>query len=361
MAKVALNYLPLPGFEVAAGTEVSMDCTGPGWFDGRESMRLGGDGIIVSGPDSRILGPALPLDLAVFADVGWTTATWSGYAEAKVNGGKLPTLLVSGSVDKNTKSRWLFSPRTALIQSLSGGQTLKGIVQRSMHRNESGELFIEERNGTTPSHESLLSYELIYQARPRPSLSTVFAGYYNDADIISWDPNVDRTVPVGRLKLAGVESEIAWTGSAGRLWANFSILQMVGWERAAGVVSSGISYSSYDLPLRSSPAVQKGYGEDLNNWPNQALKVFGNFAVSERLGLHADAQFFWDYQGARDGFAAQYRPILGLTQSLFVLNLLGTVGNHRMAYDEGNSRPSPHRARFIREDQAAGFSIGYAL
>jgi hypothetical protein len=150
--------------------------------------------------------------------------------------------------------------------------------------------------------------------------------------------------------------------------------------------------------LRNSNAVQTGYGSDLNNWPNQAFKAFGDVALSEQVRVHADAQFLWDYRGSLDGLAGlekaiqgdslesrveeslrkvreegvfgldtrvnvslRWRPLPNLEAGLFILNLLGEGGNHRMAYDEGNSRPSPHRIRFIREERAAGLTLGYSL
>jgi hypothetical protein len=144
--------------------------------------------------------------------------------------------------------------------------------------------------------------------------------------------------------------------------------------------------------------VQKGYGNDLNNWPNQAFKIFGQYALGPNLQLHGNAQFFWDYQGAKDGLAAlelavqgdslegpveealrkireqdafglnsrlnfllRYTPTPKLKFNVFVLNLLGPGTNRRHAYDSGNNRPSPHRVRFIREERAAGLGIEYAL
>jgi outer membrane receptor protein involved in Fe transport len=399
MAAGRVNYTPSPWLSMAMGGEVSLDSVGPGWFQGQESMRMGGDGIIVSGDDSRILGPnSLLAENAVFAGDGWSTHTFSAYAEAKLDPGRWPALILSGRADKNTYSQWLLSPRAALIGHPAEGQILKAIAQRSTHRNESGELFIEHQNGTEPTYESLVTYELIHQVQLRKNLATTLSGYYNDADIIDWDPVADRTVHLGRLRLAGFEGELAWNYGHGRWGANYSLLQQIDWEMADGITSTGISYSDYNQPLKSSKAIQTGYGEDLNNWPNQAFKAFGNYALADNLMLHGNGQFFWDYQGSRDGLAAlertakgdssgiqaieairkvrqegifglnfrlnlsaQYSPVPRLKATVSVQNLLGTGGNQRYAFDEGNNRLSPHRARYIREDRAFSLSLGYSL
>lgn len=393
-----LNYNPQTWMGLAVGGEVSLDSSGPGWFDAPETMRMGGDGIIVSGPESPILGVNLPVERAVFAGDGWSTWTWSGFAEGKMDFGERATVVVSGRADKNTYSQWLLSPRAALLLHPAEGQIVKAIVQRSVHRNESGELFIENRNGTEPTYETLVDYELMHQAVLRKNCSTTLSAFYNDADIIDWDPTADRTSPLGNLSLAGMEAEVAWNFGNGRWGANYSLLQQIDWKMAPGVISTGISYSDYNQPLRGSKAVQTGYGGDLNNWPNQAVKAFGNYAVADNLMLHFDGQLFWEYQGSLDGLAAlqrsaqgdslesqveeaigkirqegvfgancrfnlaaQYSPLRRLKLTFSALNLLGTGGNHRYAFDSGNNRMSPHRIRYIREERAFGLTAGYSL
>jgi hypothetical protein len=286
----------------------------------------------------------------------------------------------------------------ALIGSLPRQQTLKGIYQRSMHRNESGELYIENRKGTRPSYETLNSYEMIHQSKPSERIASTLSLFYNDADVVAWNPVIDRSMPVGRLKLAGMEAELAWNVKDGRCGANYSLLQMIDWKMSPGVTSSGVSYSDYNQALRNSDVVQTGYGKDLNNWPNQAFKIFGNLPLAEDLALHADAQMFWDYRGSKDGLAAleraaqgdslerqveaavgkvrdenvfglnsrvnvsaHYAPGARVKISLFVLNLMGTETNRRHAFDEGNNRLSPHRIRFIREERAVGIRLACSL
>lgn len=392
------NYRPVGWLEAALGAEAALESTGPGWGDSPDYFRTGGDGVIVSGPESPILGPNLAPEDAYFAGDGWSTRTFSVYVEAQTKAASLPTLLLSGRADKNTNSQWLLSPRAAVIARLPHEQMVKAIVQRSAHRNESGELYIEDVNGTTPSYETLLSYELIHQARIRKRAQSSLSLFYNDADVLAWDPAVDRTLPIGNLELIGFEAEIAWEILEGRWGANYSLVQQIDWNLAPGTRSSGISYADYDQPLRNSQSVQSSYGEDLNNWPNQSLKLFGNFPIAKDLVLHGDAQIFWDYQGAKDGLAAlqragegdsleadladalrkvrdegtygmigrlnlslQYAPTSRIRLGAYVFNLLGTSANQRHSLDVGNMRFSPSRVRFIREERAAGLTAWYSL
>lgn len=393
------DYRPQPWFEAAFGGDAARESTGPGWWEGPETMRTGGDGIIVSGPDSRILAPGIPGSDTVFAGDGWATATYSAYLESKFTPGSLPTLLLSGRADKNTQSQWLFSPRLAVIGSLPGGdQTLKGIIQHSEHRNESGELFIENQNDTKPSYESLLSLELIHQARWGKRVSTALSMFYNDGDVLAWDPEADRSLPEGNLRLVGCEFQADWEAAGGRWGANYAVLEMVDWRLEPGIGSSGVSYADYSQPLKGTKMVQRGYGNSLNNWPNQALKAYGDLPISKTFYIHGDAQLFWDYQGAKDGlsalavaaqgdssrakveaslakvrdagaygpnlrvnFSASFRPNAKVRLNAYVLNLLGAGSNARYAYDVGGDRPSPARVRFFREARAVGLEMGYSL
>ncbi|MBW8887954.1 MAG: TonB-dependent receptor plug domain-containing protein [Fibrobacteres bacterium] len=396
---VKLDYRPRPWFETAIGSDIAREWTGPGWWDAPGDFRTGGDGIILSGPDSPIIGKEMPASRAVYAGTGWSTYTYSGYFESKFAPASLPTALLSARVDKNTQSQWLFSPRLALISPLPGrDQTLKAIIQRSEHRNESGELYIEHKNGTTPSYESLLSLELIHQMHWRKRLETAISFFYNDADLLVWDPEADRSLPDGNLKTAGGEAEAEWHLEAGHFGVSYAVMEMVDWRLAPGVTSSGISYSQYDQTLHGSTLVQTGYGQSLNNWPNQSIKAFAEFPISTAFTLHADGQLFWDYQGPQDGLAAiqaavqgdsiqpqvdqaisrireegvygpncrinlmaVYKPTGKINVSAYVLNLLGTASNERYAFDVGNDRTSPARVRFFREDRALGFKVGLSL
>lgn len=395
-----LDYRPRPWLEAAFGGDAARESTGPGWWEGPETMRTGGDGIIVSGPDSRILAPGIPASDTIYAGEGWATATYSGYFESKISPTSLPTILISGRADKNSQSQWLFSPRLAVIGTLPGGeQTLKGIVQRSEHRNESGELFIENQKGTTPSYETLLSLELIHQARWGKAANTAVSAFYNDADVLAWDPETDRSLPEGNLRLLGCEAQADWEAAGGRWGASYALMEMVEWRLEPGITSSGVSYSDYDQKLRGTNLIQHGYGNSLNNWPNQSLKAYGDFPLARTFSLHGDAQLFWDYRGPEDGLAAlavaaqgdsargeavdaalakirdagaygpnlrvnlsaTYRPNAKARISAYALNLLGSGSNARYAYDVGGDRPSPARVRFFREARAIGLGIGYSL
>lgn len=387
--------------EVAFGAEVSWDRYGPGWGDGEEDMRLGENGFIVSGPDSNAIDPSSGGSAdrdgtALFAGDGWTTSTYSFFSEANLKVRPWLKILLSGRADRSTYSDWLVSPRIALIARLADRHVLKLVGQESRRFNTAGQDFTDVRNGRDPDSESLIGLELIYSASVDDRLSFDLAGFWNDVEVIAFDPDVNATTPVGNLRLYGLEAEIGFKGSRGRAGANYSFVKQLDWDLAPGVTRNGISYADYDLPLRGSNAVLQGIGNDLNNWPNQSFKIFGRLTLSKRMTIHADARIQWDFQGREDSleglrlavagepeqadverairrvrevdafepdfranasFSYELRDNLGLRIS--VQNLLGANGNKRYSYDEGENRAAPRRVRFVEEPRALEIRVEY--
>lgn len=395
--RTIVNWQAVDSVEIALGTEYSWDRFGPGWGDGKKDMRFGEDGIIVSGPSSNAIEEADKDGTAIFAGNGWSTDTYSFFAEANVTIDPRLKLLLSGRADKNTYSEWLYSWRTALITEIADGHTLKFIAQQSQRMSTAGQLFALDRNKEDPDTETLTGLEVIYSAYADEPLSFRLSGFWNDAEIIAWNQNAQATSLVGDLRLAGFDAELSYTWSFGEVGASYSLVKQLDWQLADGVSSSGISYSDYNQRLRKSDAVQTGVGNDINNWPNQAFKFHGRVNLSEQLTLHVDGRFLWDFQGAKDGLtglakAVEGLPVYGavgsalarvedagaydydfrlnasltydysenLSLQIFAQNLLGRDGNKRYSYDfSGNNRTSPHRVRFTEEPRTFGILLRY--
>jgi outer membrane receptor protein involved in Fe transport len=408
-ARGLLNWQAADWAEIALGTEYSWDRFGPGWGDGKKDMRLGENGIIVSGPSSNAIDPtsggsANKDGNALFVGDGWSTHTFSLFTEANVTLQPWLKILLSGRADKNTYTDYLFSPRVALISNFAEGHYLKLIAQRSVRMNTAGQLFADDRNDNDSDAEKLTSVELTYSAYPGDPLSLNFSGFWNDVEVIAFQGDLNVTRHVGDLQLIGLEPEISYRWSFGRVGANYSWVKQLDWNLASDLPSSGISYSDYNQPLKNAPlgcgappavpcATQRGVGNDLNNWPNQAVKLFGRVALFDRLTLHVDARFMWDFQGAKDGLkglrqalpgnaaveealravndvdtfeldfrfdaSLSYALCEGLEAQFFVQNLFGANRKKRYAYDGGNGDPSPRKVRFIEEPRTFGLRIDY--
>ncbi|NRB38041.1 MAG: hypothetical protein HRU20_06175 [Pseudomonadales bacterium] len=83
--------------------------------------------------------------------------------------------------------------------------------------------------------------------------------------------------------------------------ANYSYVEQRTWQLSQGLNRSGVSYSDYQQDIGNG--LQTGEGNDLNNWPNQAIKLVFRYAFNHSLTLHSDARVFWNFQGSQDGLS----------------------------------------------------------
>jgi hypothetical protein len=362
-------------------------------------MRLGEGGNIVSGPDSRAIrtgnsGSADRDSAQIYVGDGWTTHTGSVFAEINIEPWADQHLLLSGRVDRATYSNWALSPRLAFISRLRERHFLKLIVQRSERMNTAGQLLAEHESGADPSSETLRGVELRYSAYRRRNLAFHASIFRNSVDVLGWDGEDNRTVPVGELELYGLEGEFEYRWRSGKLAANYALTKQLDWSLDPAFDSSGISYSDYRQSLGSS--VQMDRGNDLNNWPNQALKVVASWAATERLQLRLNGFVLWDYQGSMDGLEGLLAAVQGTPDQAAVeasvaeirsrdvyelqagvngsirvalrpnvelqilgYNLLGGDRLKRYAYDAGNDDPAPRRVRYVEEPTAFGVRLSF--
>jgi outer membrane receptor protein involved in Fe transport len=393
--QVLAHIKPLEIVDAAVGVEYSHDHFGPAWGDSEQNLRMGDNSNIISSPNSNAYGyPTLggvdPTQ-AVFVGNGWDTDTISGLAEVNIKPTRWINLLLSGRADKNSYSELLLSPRVALVSPLNDRNVIKLIWQNAKRMNTAEQLLISEQAKTHAAPEIVSNVELNYTTLVRSDLQLTFDGYYGQGQIVAWSAPLKATIPLGYLRYWGAEAEVAYSKGPLKVGANQSVVKQISWKLGPGVTSSGISYASYNATLAPG-IVQTGYGNDLNNWPDYATKLFGNYAVLSWVTLHLDAQAFWGMQGAQDGLTALENttastPVGGqvqqaveaiheqngygvdfnldasvqaqLTESLSVTaygaNLAGT--SRRYFYDAGNTTPAPFRFSWVDEPRTFGASL----
>ena len=384
-----INWKTSDSTEIAFGAEYSYERFGAGWGDSIHDMRLGEDGNIVSGPGSRAIragngGSADDDGTEIFIGNGWETDTLSLYTESNIVQSDDSRWLFSIRFDKNSYSDWMFSPRIAYITNLDDQSSLKTIVQRSNRMNTAGQLLSDDVNQRPADEETMNGIEVIYETQIDNELRWAASVFYNDQMVIGWDGDENRTRFLGDLSVYGMEFELARTESWGQWGVNASYVKQHDWQLASGVLSSGISYSDYNLEV--GDGIQTGFGDDLNNWPNLAVKFFSQYRLSDDLIIHADARYFSEMTGARDGWyglraavadtddeqavnevigdleshdvygsdfrvnlSLQYLISQNLELTLGVQNLIGSNENRRYSYDTGNDDPAPRRVRYIEE------------
>ncbi|MFC1555301.1 TonB-dependent receptor plug domain-containing protein [candidate division KSB1 bacterium] len=396
-----INWYPEDRLELAAGAEYSFYSFGSGWFDDDNDMKLGENGIIVSGPFSNAIlagneGSAERDSTEIFVGSGWNSHMYSLFSEANLEIKSGFKALLSGRMDKNTYSDWLFSPRIALITNIFNDHYAKLIVQRSVRMNTAGQLYTDDFNGNEYGTETLKGLELIYSAYIGDDLLLNLSCFRNNIDIIAWDDEINASNPVGRLKLYGIEGEYKQTLPFGNIGASYSFVKQLDWKLEEGVFRSSISYSDYNQPV--GDGIQTGYGNDLANWPNQAFKLFGRFSLLNRITFHIDSRILWDFQGSKDGLTGLSNAVAGTADEAAVsnsinevnnvntyendfrsnfslsyllnenfemqfygLNVFGANKNKRYSYDYGNDKTAPAGVRFVEEPRVWGLKLNYRI
>jgi outer membrane receptor protein involved in Fe transport len=386
--------------EIALGAELCRNHFGAPWGKSEDDMKLGDNGIIVSDAGSNAIrdgnvGNADRDGTAIFVGDGWSTNSSALFSEVNLELQPGYKLLLSGRLDKNRFTNWLISPRVVLIANVGEGHYLKFIGQRSVRMNTASQLFTESHKGLETNTETLQGFELIYTRLVSDRLQFSITGFRNSIDIIAWDSDDNVTEPLGQLELYGIELEFGHHWASGELGLNYSVSSQLDWTLVAGETKSGVSYSDYNQPI--GDGLQTGQGNDLGNWPNHTLKMFGRLSLTERIVLHLNTRIVFDYQGSKDGLTGLSSAVAGTSDELAVANALQQVeavgafdtdyrtnasvvyvspynlnaglyvqnliksNNYRYAYDNGNKRPSPKGVRFTEEPTTWGVKIGYGF
>lgn len=403
--RTLVNWQTSERIEIALGTEYSWDFFGAGWGDDIKNMRLGERGHIINGPSSNALEPGVTgsadrFGNELFVGDGWHTNTHSFFMETNISHSARLKSVVSGRIDKNTFSDWLFSPRIALISNVAEGHVLKIVAQQSQRMSTAGQLLALNQDNISPESETISAIELIYSTFTKNKLSFSVSTYWNDAQVIAWDNSIESTNLVGDLQVFGIEPELRYKWKNGVWGLSYSLAKQLDWQLAPGVPSSGVSYADFNQPLSGSPgAVLTAIGNDLNNWYNQTLKFHGRVTLVEKLTMHVDTRLLWDYQGARDGLTGLANAVDGLpveadvlaaitkvetvgtydydfrlnasidyelsnnfSVQVFAQNLLGRGRNKRYSYDfSGTHRAAPDRVRFTEEPTTWGVHLEYGF
>jgi outer membrane receptor protein involved in Fe transport len=384
----------------ALGVEYSRLSFGPGvGTDADSGFKMGDGSDIVSGPASQSVDPAGKLlggngtTTPIFAGNGWSTNALAALGETSLEFHKLFTVLGSARLDKNTYSRYLFSPRLVVMSRFGNGGVLKGIVQQSKRMNTAEQLYVEHRAGGTSAPETLTGYELAYTVPIAEPLSLSTSGFYNQAQILAWNGK-DATVRVGDLSLYGVEGEARYSRREATVAISQSFVGQVKWKLATGQTGSGISYSDYNRPVDMANGVtMTGFGNNLNNVPQSVTKAYATYTLAGFTG-HLDARVLWGWAGYKDGLTSlqnaaagtpkqaaveqalaatdgtnlygvdfrlnaslRYRLWRTISVSAYVMNLLGNGQNKRYSYDAGINSASPNRIGWVSEPRAFGLQV----
>ncbi|MBN1763777.1 MAG: TonB-dependent receptor, partial [Sedimentisphaerales bacterium] len=389
-----LNYKPeSERIKAAAGLEFSYDTVGPAWGkDEDEGLRLADS--IISGPSSDAFGSGYrqvdETNERYFpVGKGWETYSHAFLGEINVKLTPKLTTLLSARLDKHSYTDYMFSPRAAWIYEAGKDNYIKFIAQRSVRRNTQEELYMNHELEEDNDPEKLDTMELIYSGKLNDALSFQTSAFFNRNEVIAWDWGQRRSATIGLLKTIGLEVETDYKKENFNLGINHSYIKQIDWNLDDDISVSGISYSDYYQDA-GNDVIITSQGDDLNNWPSQATKLFTNVDFFDgKLTLHADLKTLWGFEGREDGLDAlenaggdkaaiddirdkgAYDPEITANISLtyyintssdltlFVQNISVWGDNKRYSYSSGFKKSYPDKVSWIEEP--AVFGIRYHL
>lgn len=405
-------------FDAAVGAEVSRNSWRAPWFQSKDMIRMGDQKNILSDsltspvivPNGNTSGNGwLKKSEGVYVGSGWHTYTTSFFGEVKYSLNSRLTILASGRVDKDNYSKWLVSPRLAIISELNDKNSLRLILLQSNRMNTAAQMMQQHRAGVLSTPEKLVGGELIYTRVQNRRLIFDFSAFYNKNQVLSWSTTQLSVANTGISKTGGIEASVSYNSKKLTISANHSALQLFDWKLADGITASGISYQDYNLPVTYKNAANvtqtvyiKGYGKHLSNVPQNISKLNCNVKLfSERLILHADSRVYWGFQGMKDGlkalenafdtvsapikseiqamvselnknkvygtdlrvnFSVSVRFLRNFTAVAYIQNLVGTGKNKRYFYDSGIvSATAPSKIQYLQEPRAFGLRLSATL
>ncbi len=255
------NWKPLEAHALALGVEYSHNL-----YHGRTSN------------DERV-----PLD-------SWATETVSFMAEHQWTINEQWTSFLSGRVDKDSYSDWLFSPRAALVFTPGEKDTWKLIGARAMRRSGDAELRrIYVTSGQKGQEETMYSLELRYDRQPdarwRLGMGTYIEDYYA-IGIVQQFGEPAYSTSAGQFLIFGLEPEISWSNRQTRVTLSHAYTQLLDARRAQP--GQGISAMAY------------GYGDSLANWADHVTKLTVIHEFTKQWSASTSLRVYWGLPGAED-------------------------------------------------------------
>jgi outer membrane receptor protein involved in Fe transport len=311
--RMQFNYDPKDIWKAAFGTEFSYTTFGPGWGKDRDNGLRIDD--MISGPESDAYGSGtnqVNAGTATYLPLGhgWKANQHAVFGEFNIDLTDKWSALLSGRVDKQSFTDYMYSPRAALTYEIQPDHFLKFVAQRSVRMNTEDELYKMDKTGEENKPEKLTTYEAMYQVYNQNNWDFKFNTFYNDLEAIAWNSTTRSSTPVGELKVIGAEIEAAYRTKDLEFGANHSYVQQLSWEIADGLTTSGISYGDYTYNTQYVPSLNAtpipvhytSSGNDLNNYANNMTKLFGNVnLLHEKVTLHGDTEIMWGFPGGKDG------------------------------------------------------------
>ncbi|MGA2172646.1 MAG: TonB-dependent receptor plug domain-containing protein [Sedimentisphaerales bacterium] len=273
--KILSQWQPNDQHKIAFGGEIShreLGLPGIGW--------PGGD------PVSQRLNP-MPR---------WSTDMYSMLGEHQWTINDKWTTFIGARLDDHTYTRWMFSPRAAIVHTPDERDTYKLMWSQSVRATTEEEMKSKAlTTGESSEPEKLDSIELRYERQQSRNLdlaASVFVHY--EFALVDWSQTAHATEPVGTQRDYGLEFEATYHNEKDRLSISHSYTKLY-------------SFSLKDpCNITFVTAEPYGYGDDLAAWSNHITKLTFQHKLDDKWTFDASLRIYWGFPGMKD--YDQYNP-----------------------------------------------------
>lgn len=216
----------------------------------------------------------------------WSTFSYGVFGEHQWQLSDTLTQFVGLRVDKDQYTRWMVSPRWALVYAPNERDTYKSVLSRSVRKNFAEELRKQALGGQTSEPEMLSELELIYQHQFSPAMRLDFSTYVAAVDVIGFNTTTLSSTPVARYNYGGFELELGYKTAQWHVQASHAFTRLGGFR--------------IEPEARQKISVAwMGYGNYLSNWSDNMTKLAVAWQPSDAWRVTGDLRVFWAYVGSR--------------------------------------------------------------
>ncbi len=262
-----LSWTPRVNQSVAVGMEFSQE-----WF-GEKARSLTDDPAHNSRTD---LEPWTTNAIGFFGEYQWNASPrWTGF--------------FGGRMDRHTFTRWMSSPKAALVFSPNPSNTAKLLYNHSVRKSDDIEL--KQQHDADPDFdgeiEKIDALEFRHDYRANEDLVLSAAAFWQSVDIIGWTASASRSSPVGNEEIYGLEAEVGYRASRHDVTLSYAFTKL-----------REFTLADETILTQTETSAPYGFGNDLHHWPWHVSKLTWNMQLSRNLKALSSLRLFWGFKGA---------------------------------------------------------------
>jgi hypothetical protein len=234
-------------------------------------------------------GPATVGGLPPSLTFPWETDSFSLLGEYVWNINDCWTAFAGLRTDDHTYTKWLISPRAALVATPNEVDTYKFIWSIANRRATDADLrrqFLQ--TGTFGRPEENESFEARYERQSCEHVKLAASWFYQFYSAIGFNPTILSQSVLGDFQMGGLELEASYREEHTRWLLSHSYTQLVNGFLPDPTTIQGITAEPY------------GFGRDLSSWSPHITKLYVDRDLNCLWNVSGSLRVYWGFPGDQD-------------------------------------------------------------